>query len=62
MKSPKYTSIDIAVIRTAPFKQYIRNKKMEVFITSLYKIDWIIKKKHLKEWQAKEVEKYKLIQ
>ena len=39
MKSPKYTSIDIAVIRTAPFKQYIRNKKMEVFITSLYKID-----------------------
>ena len=62
MKSPKHTSIDIAVIRTAPFKQHMRNKKIEVFVTSLYKIDWIIKKKHLKEWQAKEVEKYKLIQ
>ena len=49
MKSPKYISIDIAVIRTVFFKQYIRNKKTEVFVTSLYKINQIIKEKYLKK-------------
>ena len=39
MKSSKHTSIDIAIIRTAPFEWYMRNKKIEVFVTSLYKID-----------------------
>ena len=61
MKSLKYTFIDIAVIRTAPFKQYIRNKKIEVFVISLYKINQIIEKKHLEEQQAEKVKKYKLI-
>ena len=41
IKSP----VDITLIGSAPFEQYIKHKNTEVFITSLYKIDQIIKDK-----------------
>ena len=49
MKSPHYMTVDIALIGPAPFKRYTRNKNMEVFITSLYKINQTIEDKQLKE-------------
>ena len=45
MKSPHHVTVDIALIRPAPFERYMKNKNMEVFITSLYKIDWTIEDK-----------------
>ena len=58
MKSP----IDIALIRSAPFEQHMKHKNTEVFITSLYKIDWTIEDKWLEEQQAEEVAEQELIQ
>ena len=40
----------------------MKQKNSEIFITSLYEIDWIIKEKHLKEQQAKEAKEQELIQ
>ena len=57
MKSP----INIALIGSAPFEQYMKHKNMEVFITSLYKIDWMIKDKQLEEQQAEEMAEQELI-
>ena len=51
MKSP----IDITLIGSAPFKWHMKCKNTEVFITSLYKIDWTIEDKQLKEQQTEEV-------
>ena len=53
MKSP----VDIALIGSASFEWYMKCKITEVFITSLYEIDWIIKDKQLEEWQAEEMAK-----
>ena len=58
MKSP----VDITVIGLAPFEQHMKHKNTEVFITSLYKIDWIIKDKQLEEQQAEEMVEQGLIQ
>ena len=57
MKSP----IDIALIGSAPFEQHMKCKNMEVFITSLYKIDWTIEDKWLEEQQAEEMAEQELI-
>ena len=46
MKSP----INIALIGSAPFEQHMKRKNTEVFITSLYEIDWTIEDKWLEEW------------
>ena len=62
MKSPKHGSIDIALIGSASFEWHMRNKKTEVFVTSLYKIDWTIEDKWLEEWQAEEIAEQELIQ
>ena len=51
MKSP----VDITLIGSAPFEWYMKHKNTEVFITSLYKIDWIIKDKQFEEQQAEEI-------
>ena len=51
MKSP----INITLIGSASFEQHMKLKNMEVFITSLYKIDQIIKDKWLEEQQAEEM-------
>ena len=45
MKSP----VDITFIESASFKQHIKHKNTEVFITSLYKIDQTIEDKQLEE-------------
>ena len=45
MKSP----LDIAIIGSAPFEQHMKNKNMEVFVTSLYEIDQTIEDKRLEE-------------
>ena len=45
IKSP----VDIALIGSAPFEWHMKCKNTEVFITSLYKIDWMIKDKWLEE-------------
>ena len=58
MKSP----IDIALIGSAPFEQHMKCKNMEVFITSLYKINQTIEDKWLKEQQTEEVAEQELIQ
>ena len=51
------SSIDIALIGSAPFKQHMKCKNTEVFITSLYKIDQTIEDKQLEEQQAEEMAK-----
>ena len=58
MKSP----VDIALIGSAPFEWHMKHKNTEVFITSLYEIDWTIEDKQLEEWQAEEVAEQELIQ
>ena len=62
MKSPKHGSINITLIGSAPFEWHMRNKKTEVFITSLYEIDQTIEDKWLEEWQAEEIAEQELIQ
>ena len=57
MKSP----FDIALIGSAPFEQHMKHKNTEVFITSLYEIDWMIEDKQLEEWQAEEMAEQELI-
>ena len=54
-------TIDIAIIGSAPFKQHMKQKNSEIFITSLYEIDQIIEEKHLEEWQAEEAKEQELI-
>ena len=54
--------VDIALIGSAPFEQHMKRKNTEVFITSLYEIDWTIKDKQLEEWQAEEMAEQELIQ
>ena len=58
MKSP----VDITLIELASFEQHKKHKNTEVFITSLYKIDWIIEEKQLKEQQVEEMDEQELIQ
>ena len=62
MKSPKHGSIDIALIGSAPFERHMRNKKTEVFVTSLYEIDQTIEDKQLEEQKAEEIAEQELIQ
>ena len=57
MKSP----IDIALIGSAPFEQHMKHKNMEIFITSLYELDWTIEDKWLEEQQAEELVEQELI-
>ena len=45
MKLPHHVTVNIALIGPAPFKRHMKNKNTEVFITSLYKIDWTIEDK-----------------
>ena len=49
MKLPHHVTVDIAFIGPALFERHIRNKNMEVFITSLYEIDQTIEDKQLEE-------------
>ena len=58
MKSP----VDIALIGLAPFEQHMKHKNTEVFITSLYEINWTIKDKQLEEQQTEKVAEQELIQ
>ena len=58
MKSP----VDITLIESASFKQHMKHKNTEVFITSLYKINQTIEDKRLEEQQAEEMAEQELIQ
>ena len=62
IRSARRTTIDIAIIGSAPFERHMKQKNSEIFITSLYEIDRIIKEKRLEEQQAEEAKEQELIQ
>ena len=62
IRSARRTTIDIAIIGSAPFERHMKQKNSEIFITSLYEIDRIIEEKRLEEQQAEEAKEQELIQ